>query len=282
LKTALAKLAKLHDYPAPVRILAFLGILVLLWLPLALPLRLSIPNDNLAGILILVVLYAEFIWLVRLWGMRVHRQQSVLWNFGLELSRRSGLELLIGLGIGTASVFVLFGAMLALGWGTFQPPAWEILRVVLEGLLVSLGLGFAEELLFRGWILDELQRDYIPEFALWTNAVLFALVHLRLLTIPALILMGATFVWAKRSRSETRLGWRRDRLALPIGLHAGLIWGNYIWEVGKLIAYTGRAPEWVTGVGRNPLAGLLGILFLGAIAAAMHTYSSRQRPTVRL
>jgi membrane protease YdiL (CAAX protease family) len=139
--------------------------------------------------------------------------------------------------------------------------------VILEGLASALGIGFAEELLFRGWLLDELQRDYHPRVALWADSTLYALLHyikplqeiLRTWPgFPGLLLLGLTLVWAKRSR--------RGRLGLPIGLHAGLVWGYYIINVGQLVQYSGQVPEWITGVDRNPLAGVMGLLFLGVLA----------------
>jgi hypothetical protein len=42
-----------------------------------------------------------------------------------------------------------------------------------------------------------------------------------------------------------------------LGLGHGWV-NNLAW-----IDYTGRAPEWLTGIGGNPLAGLMGLLFLG-------------------
>ncbi|MEM8502332.1 MAG: hypothetical protein AAF716_04185, partial [Cyanobacteria bacterium P01_D01_bin.1] len=66
--------------------------------------------------------------------------------------------------------------------------------------------------------------------------------------------------------NETETSDRTSRLGYPIGLHAGLIWGYYIVNVGGLSDYTGRAPEWVTGIDSNPLAGLMGLILLGLIA----------------
>lgn len=36
------------------------------------------------------------------------------------------------------------------------------------------------------------------------------------------------------------------------------------------IDYTGRAPAWLTGIGGNPLAGLMGLLFLGGTFAFLN------------
>ncbi|MBF2029070.1 MAG: CPBP family intramembrane metalloprotease [Oscillatoriales cyanobacterium C42_A2020_001] len=263
--------------PAPFRIGCFALILLLLWLPIALPLHWLIRDRNLATILTLLILYAEFIWLVRQWGKRVHRQPRILREYGLEFSQRNGRDLLTGLGVGLTSALLLFVVQGFLGWIQWQPVSLGTAQIILEGLFISLALGFAEELLFRGWLLDELQRDYVPIVALWANAVLFAALHLRLWTFPALVLLGVALVWAKRSRPEWTLGKRRERLGLPMGLHAGLVWGNYIVEVGKLIQYTNRVPAWVTGLDRNPLAGVMGVLFLGALAFGMWRYAIAQQ-----
>lgn len=273
---------KLRRSPAPLRIVCFALILLLVWLPIALPLHWLIRDRNLATILTLLILYAEFIWLVRQWGRLVHRQPRILREYGLEFSLRNGRDLLTGLGIGLTSALFLFIVQGLLGWIQWQSISLETGRIVLEGLFISLALGFAEELLFRGWLLDELQRDYVPMVALWANAVLFAALHLRLWTFPALVLLGVALVWAKRSRPEWTLGKRRERLGLPMGLHAGLVWGNYIVEVGKLIQYTNRVSAWVTGIDNNPLAGVMGVMFLGGLAFSMWRYAIAQQRRVKL
>jgi membrane protease YdiL (CAAX protease family) len=143
---------------------------------------------------------------------------------------------------------------------------------------VSLGIGFAEELLFRGWLLDELQRDYRPKTALWVDAAIYAGLHFikplselirTFITFPALLLLGITLVLAKRARGSWEGNFWRGRLGLPIGLHGGLVWGYYIINVGQLIDYPNQVPEWVTGIDRNPLAGFMGLLFLSALAFMM-------------
>ncbi len=248
-------------------------------------------HQNTATILTLPILYAEFILLVKLWGRRVYRQPKLLWRYGLDFSRQSGKDLLLGLAIGVTSLFVLFIAEGTLGWLEWFPSP-HLLRAALEGLLVALGIGFAEELLFRGWLLDELQRDYSSQITLWVSAIVFASVHGFRAQFPALVLLGATLVFAKRSRStpvrEGNISWdsdkwkslqgkhARERLALPIGLHAGLVWGYYIINVGQVVKYTGRIADWVTGVDQNPLAGLMGFLFLSILALGMW-WSSQKR-----
>jgi membrane protease YdiL (CAAX protease family) len=276
--------------------LLFCVILVLLWIPVAGPIYWLIslwaksPAElsNTASILTLPVLYAEFIILVGVWGRWVYGQPGLIWRYGLEFSQRMGVDVLTGLGIGLTSLFALFLTESLCGWAIWKVPSILLLRVILEGLVVSLGIGFAEELLFRGWVLDELQRDYNLEFALWADALLFATLHfIRPLPeiirtfpqFPGLVLLGVALVWAKRSRSGRWLSIRRDRLGLPIGLHAGLVWGYYIVNVWQLTEYTKRVPEWVTGIDRNPLSGAIGLLFLSGLALLMR-YIAIQRLSI--
>jgi hypothetical protein len=97
---------------------------------------------------------------------------------------------------------------------------------------------------------------------------------------PGLVLLGLALVWAKRStRRQLRLTGvqHQGRLGLPIGLHAGLVWGYYMIHVGQLARYSGQVPQWLTGIDQNPLAGGAGLVFLMLLAAYMrwrsHTMS---------
>jgi hypothetical protein len=273
------KFSKWSQYPAPIRIGVFVFILLLLWVPFVVPIYWLVSDRNAASIFTLLILYAEFLVLVRFWGLAVHRQANTFWHYGLELTQRNGKELLAGLGVGTCSVLLLFSLESLAGWLVWQSPDLSLVRIILEGLLVSLGIGFAEELLFRGWLLDELQRDYTPPVVLWVNAVVFAAIHLKLLVFPGLLLLGITLVWAKRACRGMQSGKRCDRLGLSIGLHAGLVWGNYVVEVGRLVNYTNRVPAWITGIERNPLAGMLGLLLLSTLAISLWQFArTRHQP----
>jgi hypothetical protein len=69
----------------------------------------------------------------------------------------------------------------------------------------------------------------------------------------------------------------KNRLGLSIGLHAGLVWGYYIINIGELVRYSGSVPDWVTGVNGNPLAGAIGLLFLSVLAVGMRQMSQQSK-----
>lgn len=260
--------AKLAQYPAPVRLGIFLLVLLLLWLPVAAPIYFLLSYDsNLVTILTMGLLFGEFLFLLPFWSKKVHQESQLLKRYGLAGTRQNALNLLKGLIIGLVFTFSLFALEGLFGWVKFQTPSAILPRIILEGFVSALGIGLAEELVFRGWVLDELQRDYSPKNSLLSDAIIFAVSHFLksfseiIRTFPAfpgLFLLGLTLVWAKRSAGGL--------LGLPIGIHAGLVWGYYILNVGKLMEYSNQVSPLITGVDGNPIAGVMGLLFLSVLA----------------
>ncbi|MGG6269719.1 CPBP family intramembrane glutamic endopeptidase [Leptolyngbya sp. AN03gr2] len=268
--------AAISHRPTPVRIGLFVLMLFLVWLPLKIPIEWAVSvfygvNDaarNLASILTLIGLYVEFIFLVKFWGRSVYRE-PLFRVYGLRQPRQTIQNVLQGLAIGLGSLLLMFAIQGILGWVQWQIPSSTFLRLALEGGLMAIAVGFAEELLFRGWLLNELDRDYSPQISLLVSSFVYAAVHGIRPQIFALVILGAILVWAKRAT--------RGRLGLSIGFHAGIVWGYYLVNVGQLITFTNRVPAWVTGIDRNPLAGIMGILALSTIAFFMRSAAVQNR-----
>jgi membrane protease YdiL (CAAX protease family) len=266
---------KIASYPFPLRVAMFLLILLAIWLPFAVPIDLLVKDSNLATILTMGLLFSEFLILLPQWGKRVYRQTNLFASYGLVNTKQNAFELLIGLAIGTLLVFSLFAVQGLFGFVSWQNSD-NLPKIIAEGLLSALGVGFAEELVFRGWLLDELRRDYNDRISARSNTLIFALSHfikpvdVMLRTwpqFPGLLLLGSILIRGKRNC--------QNRLGLSVGLHAGLVWGYYIINIGQLVRYSGSVPDWVTGVNGNPLAGAIGLLFLSVLAAGMRTMSDR-------
>jgi uncharacterized protein len=255
--------------------------------------RSIVVDHNMASILAIALLFMEFVVLLWAWAKWVHRAAHPFQYYGLHLGRQNQLGFLNGLSIGLFSLLFMFAIEAGLGWLVWRSPSAQFDRILLEGLLVAVGVGIVEELIFRGWLLDELERDYSLNLSLWLDSLIYAVLHytkpiqeairwlmgaslsfsetLRTLPqFPGLVLLGVLLVWAKRTASNrastSRIWVNQSSLGLPIGIHAGLVWGYYILNVGELIEYSDRVPDWITGIDRNPLAGSVGLLALGAIA----------------
>ena len=275
------------------RIFSFLFLLAIAVAPIVLPLYwlsavVDDPNlSNILEIVALALIYIGFLLGLPIWGRRIHGWRKPFNRCGLSLRLQTVRDLMLSAVIGVLGVFALFGLQTLFGWAEPTAPSPRFNQFVVEGLVMALAVAFAEEMLFRGWLLSELEENYGSKASLWMCAVFFAAMHFIkpwseiVRTFPqflGLAILGLALVWARRSPTgrpvasvthSTKLGNRtRPRLGYPIGLHAGLIYGYYLVNAGGLSEYTGKVPVWVTGIDRNPLAGLLGLALLSAIAYA--------------
>ena len=266
-----SRLKNISEFSAPLRLAVFIGALSILWLPLALPIYWLLREDsNLASILTMALLFIELLLLWRWWGRWIHNETNIYHRYGLVRNNQNFREFGQGLAIGFWVCLGLFITEALFGWILINKPSVSLVRIAIEGLLSAVGIALAEELLFRGWLLDELQRDYSKTICIWATAVAYAIAHFlkpiaeimrTAVTFPALILLGIALVIAKHKHG--------DRLGIAIGIHAGLVWGYYIVDVGQLIKYTDQVPVWVTGIDGNPIAGIMGLVFLSGLTWSM-------------
>lgn len=269
--------ARMAKYSPLIRVVVFVGLVVLVWLPLALPLyRLSglgyLPGGDLGPT---ALLYVIFLALLPHWQRRVHGLQRPWGSVGFTGQARLYRGLWQGGLLGLLGLVALVLVQVGLGWATWNPiEGRALVAVMASGALTALAVGWSEEILFRGWLLGELERGFAPGLALGLSAVIFAIAHfikplsVILSLLPqffGLLLLGLTLGWARRITLAPTPG--KTGLGHPVGLHGGLVWGYYVVNVGHLITSTEQVPPWVTGIDGNPLAGLLGILLLGGLGA---------------
>ncbi len=222
------------------------------------------------------LMFLELLCLWQLWGKYVYGETNIFTKYGLVTTTANLREFANGLAIGFCFCLSLFFLEAVCGWIKVVSPSLNLLKVTLEGFFSALGIAVAEELLFRGWLCDELRRDYPTRIAIGANALLFAVLHFikpineiirTLVTFPALVILGIALVKAKL-RCKNRLG-------ISIGIHAGLVWGYYIVNVGQLVIYSDRVPAWITGIDRNPIAGITGLIFLTILTLGISRFRFR-------
>ena len=225
--------------------------------PLALVFPLWRPDQvDLAGVVVsLLLLLLTLPWrLRRSWGVDHPWQQ-----LGVVVRPSAGLRAFIrgllkaaGLLLGVVVVLLLSGQSQWQG----QLTAGQLLNAI----ALLLGVGFAEELLFRGWLWGELELLGGRQRAIGLQAAFFALVHpwYQLPPIEAiallvgLVLLGLALALQRRADQGALWG--------SIGLHGGLVGGWFALQAG-LISLPAAAPVWLLGPGGanpNPIGGLLG------------------------
>jgi uncharacterized protein len=279
-------LDRIKNYPAPVRMLSFLLVLILLWLPgVALIYGVMGRTQNLADpviqnqvtILTMRLLVVEFMILLPWWGRRVYQHPNLFNRCGLVITRKNGLLWLKGIAIGWCATAALYLTQWLCGWITWQSPSLPLLQLILESIPTAIGVGLGEELFFRGWMLDELERDYSLRVALVADASLFALLHFlkpipamlqSLPQFPGLFLMGVVMIVAKRQHGNL--------LGISIGIHGGMIWAFYLVSVGKIVKYNNNISDWITGINGNPICGLIGLIFMAGLVILLSRFPNKQ------
>jgi membrane protease YdiL (CAAX protease family) len=237
---------------------------------------------DLAGAVVslLLLLLSLPLRLRRAWGER-HPWQA------LGVAARTPLILrafLRGLLKALLLLVLVVGALLAGGVARWTGPSALDGGEALNALALLVGVGFAEELLFRGWLWGELQHLLAPWAALLAQAWVFALVHPwasagwpgAVGMLGGLILLGV--VLALQRRADGGILWG------AVGLHGGLVGGWFALQAGVLEVLP-SAPEWLAGPGGaspNPIGGLIGwIGLVGLVLVRRKWWLAGFRPTAR-
>lgn len=249
---------------ALLKIAAFFIAWSALWLPLAIPIATLLkwrPPKPLAAEQKLPLLAALYLIApLVLWGASWVDGVSFS-NYGLDWKFTVLKSLGMGLGLGVLSLIIVFLGQWRLGWIEWHLENLpQLTQIFLPILFLGLGIGAIEELIFRGFLLNTLAKDYSVWIAAAISSIIFALLHLvweqqeTLPQLPGLWLMGMVLVLARQVDGGS--------LGLAWGLHTGWIWGLTCLDTAAILSYTDQGPIWMTGLGKKPLAGVAGIFCL--------------------
>lgn len=225
----------------------------------------GIPHDRLdlvgTAMALLLLLLSLPLRIKRVWGEpRPWRQLGVVARPAL-LARaflRGLLKAILLLALVAGALLLSGQASLRGQLGTAQ---------LINALALLLGVGFAEELVFRGWLWGELEMHLGAGPALLAQALVFSLVHTRFILGPAgivgllggLTLLGLALALQRRADGGVLWG--------AVGLHGGLVGGWFLLQ-GSLLKLAPEAPAWLVGPGGNhpnPIGGVVGWLGLGML-----------------
>jgi uncharacterized protein len=214
-------------------------------------------------------------------------------SLGFQRGRLAWYDLLAGFMI--AGMMMLFIFMIEHATGTLTrsgsawkniPPGMIILSLGIM-LLVFIATGWQEELLFRGYFLQNISDGLNPAWGSALSSLIFGAVHL---TNPNASLMGALGV-ALAGLFMAFAYWRTRQLWLPIGIHIGWnffegpLLGFPVSGIGtfQLLQNRVAGPVLFTGGDFGPEAGLVvlpGIL-LGIALVYIYTrfaFKSHHQP----
>lgn len=255
-------LSFLENASVPVVLMAFFISWVGCWLPIAAILAVvlnwqpskSLQPEQKLPLIISLYLLAPLV----LWGVILLSQKSFA-EYGLIVNISLLNSLSLGFALGLFSLTLLFLVQFWLGWCDFEKSNLKLLpSILLPILIVALLVGGIEELVFRGFLLTELERNYPVWIAAAISSFIFAVLHLvweqqeTLPQMPGLWLMGMMLVMARIAD--------KGSLGIAWGLHSALVWAIASIDTAQLITYTGKVSELFTGKYKKPLAGVAGII----------------------
>ena len=261
-----------------------IGVPILLWLAPGG----QIDEDNffLANTLGLVLPVTAATYIARRW---LDRRSFA--SLGLELNTRAVRDLLFGIGLAGLIMGLIFVSLWSTGWLVIEGFAWqalpasEILQALLFTLFVFVGVGWGEELLFRGYYLQNLAEGLDIGWAVGISSFLFALAHSfnpNVTWIAILGLLAAGFFFAY-SYLRTRQLWMAIGLHIGWNFFEGSIFGFQVsgLDVFRLIRHSVTGPEIITGGVFGPEAGLILLPGLALGAVLIYGYTNRSYLTMR-
>jgi len=204
-------------------------------------------------------------------------------SLGLQLNRQTFLDVLLGIVITLPMMGLIFALEWSIGWLSFEDFAWQIdpMSVVIKETLVIfltfIMVGWNEELLSRGYHLQNLENGLNKFWAVVISSAIFGMMHwsnpnATWISVGGILLAGVFLAY----------GYLRTRqLWLPIGLHIGwnffegVVFGFPVsgLDIYPLIRITVDGPEIWTGGPFGPEAGLVLIpaLILGSVLVYVYT-----------
>ncbi|KAJ3677124.1 hypothetical protein LUZ60_002848 [Juncus effusus] len=277
---------RIGERPLLHRILGFVGMALVLWSPVVIPLLPTLvqcwtirSSTVIVGYVCLAWFYVSVTILVMLWGRRIRGYDDPMQQYGLDLSLthwvRDFAKGLIG---GIMVVLSIHSISILLGCASLSSPhnlplfksnSITVLRTygkelffVMRGLVMATGVALVEELIFRSWLVEEIAVEfgYLRAFVL--SGVLFSLIHRSVHSIPGYFLFSLVLSGMKQ-RSD-------GKLAAPIGMRAGIMTMSYTLHNFGLMKYAPNIPFWLVGSHLlHPFSGAVGLGFCLLLAVSL-------------
>ncbi len=203
------------------------------------------------------------------WLARRLLDRRSLVSLGLHRYRGWLLDLAFGVALGFALMTLIFLAEWALGWLDFRGFLWQrataetTLTLLGIGLLQYVAVGFYEELVSRGYILQNLAEDWGLPAAVIASSVIFALLHSFNPNVSYLALfnLAVAGLFLASGYLVTRSLWLPASLHFSWNFFQGTFYGFPVSGSAQngLLLTDVYGPPLVTGGSFGPEGGLLGL-----------------------
>ena len=240
------------------------------------------PTKAISGSLIDFAIITSAIYLAR----RFADKRSFA-SLGLNINKQAGFDVIVGISIAFVLMLLIYLSKYSFGWIKFEAFAWQIdspstvITYTLRYMVVLIFVGWNEELVYRGYILQTLTSGINLIWALLITSLYFGIEHLSnpnssWMAVAGIFLIGLFFAYGYL---------RTSQLWLPIGLHIGwnffenAVFGFPVsgFDRPGLFRITVSGPDLWTGGAFGPEAGLIIIPICILGVALVYMYTKRRK-----
>lgn len=265
------------------RILGFVGMVLVLWTPVVIPLLPTLvqnwttnTSNGIAQSACIVGLYIAIMFLVILWGKRVRGYDNPFEQYGLDFRSASRVhEFTMGLTGGVTAVLCINSVNVLLGFArlswplSLTPSSADVLVLVnaygsvllqaVRGIVQAACVAVVEELMFRSWLAEEVAVDLGYYRAVMLSGIAFSLAQRSLPSVPAFLLLSLALFGIKQRAN--------NKLSATIGLRAGIMSTNFFMRSAGFLTYQSNTPFWLSSIHLwHPFGGAVGLSFCAAMA----------------
>jgi len=204
-------------------------------------------------------------------------------SLGFSINRQTGFDMVAGIAIAFVLMLLVYLIEYSFGWLKFETFAWQVetpavvLAYTLRYLVVLIFVGWNEEIVYRGYILQTLTSGLNLIWGLLISSLYFGIEHLSnpnssWMAVAGIFCIGLFLAYGYL---------RTNQLWLSIGIHIGwnffqnAVFGFPVsgFDRPGLFRITVSGPDLWTGGAFGPEAGLiiLPICILGAVLVNLYT-----------
>ena len=227
------------------------------------------------------------------WISRKYFDKKSFTSFGLNFSKRNMFDLFGGFILSGFMIGLLFLLLLLFGYLDVENIGYnsDVLSTFSTVLLLFFGIGLAvgwwEELVFRGYLLQNLKEGIGIKWAVILSSLFFGVLHIlnpNGTILSSILITLITFLLV--------FGWlRTGQLWIPIGIHAG--WNFFMGPIfgfpvsGNIaesyVKHAITGPDWITGGDFGPEGGIivLPVVLIGFIALFFWTKKRKNTPLIQ-
>ena len=234
-------------------------------------------SSNQLSILGTIITFFSFLIILPSWG-RIRWQTNHLWlSIGLDFKNKlSALKIFFSGFIFSFFLLLTFCLFLFL-FGWVDRVEFIKFSELLNAILLIFSIVFAEEIVFRGWLIEEMVLLFGLRKGIIFQSAIFSIAHFRsdiglIALIPffiGLFLFGLVLTLRRTIDKGSLWGC--------IGLHGGLVGIWYLFDSGMVI-FSMNTPYYLLGPSQymvNPIGSVMGIIILLIIIFSQRRFFAR-------